>query len=150
MKKKYTILSAFLLLSFMTQAQLNPNMEKSAENRKQMPERVLVQFTNGLSPASFVTSFPKEKNAFITKTSKINTAQDFAKSVSILAGYIKADMFKNNFNVSQFKTQSLKVKTTQEAGDLIKELEKNLKPIAFSGVWKLEKNGWVANVNNLN
>ncbi len=133
----------------MTRAQLNPNMEQSAENRKQMPERVLVQFTNGLNPASFVTSFPKEKNAFITKTSKINTPQDFAKSVSILAGYIKPDMFKSDFNVSQFKNQSLKVKTTQEAGDLIKNLEKNLKPIAFSGVWNLQKKGWVDNVNNL-
>ncbi len=150
MKKKYIILPAFLLLSFMTQAQLNQSIEQSAENKKQLPERVLVQFTNGLDPASFVASFSNGKNAFITRISKIITAQDFAKNVSILAGYIKPDMFKDDFSVSHFKTQSLKVKTSHEAGDLIKNLEKNLRPIAFSGVWKLQKNGWVSNVNNLN
>lgn len=133
------------------QAQLNKSSSAPYDSVmiKEKPGKLFTQFTNAFKPKSFTSSFTKEKKTLLNKAVKVNSSAAMAKNISSLAGFIKPEMFKSNFNVSSLQNHANTAKTIGQATRVLKDLENGIKPEAFSDVWKLQRSGWLEDLNKL-
>ena len=150
MKQKLILIPFLFLFGFEAQAQFNKAATGSTDVvKKPTPSQLILQLTNGINPGSFAGSFSKEKKSFENKISTATSPVEFSKNTVLLAGYIKPEMYKAGYSAANLSTKTSSVKTMQQAVEILKKLESNLKPESFSPAWKLQKSGWESELNNL-
>jgi hypothetical protein len=150
MKKYVVFISIFLLSGLIASAQLNNTATASSEaSLKQLPAKIFTQFVqSALNPKVLTTGFTKEKKLLLKDIDKADAAL-LAKKISSLTDVIKPTGFKNTFNISSIKNNAAAVKTIPEAIALLKDIEAGLKPEAIAGIWLLQRNAWLSDVNRL-
>ncbi|WP_462252275.1 hypothetical protein [Ferruginibacter sp.] len=150
MKKIIILLPLFVLCCFAAMAQLNKSTIAPNEIViKELPAKVFTQFLqSAVKSTAYKGSFAKEKKALLKNIESSDPAL-IAKKISLLTGLIKADMFKNNFNTLSITSRSATVTTMPAAITLLKDVEAGLKPEAITGIWGLQRNAWLEEVNKI-
>lgn len=145
MKKLISVVITLLLL-VTVHAQLPDVISKTKSDliSNASPGKLLAQFSQAIKPTSFLSSWTGQKSSWIGKAGKVTDAIGMAQSISSLAGFIKPDMFKNGFNVSNLLQTAGTVKTIANATGVLKNLEGGLKPEALLGSWANQRGGWLS------
>jgi hypothetical protein len=149
MKKELTFLFVFLCVISSIQAQLQVNTGSGKPKIKSLSPLAhsFTDFINAIKPSSFNSEFPKEKGKFITAASSVATPEDLGKSLSRLVGYIKPSKLNAAFKTTAFIKATLHTTTMEGAKGSLKDLENNLKSGAMTDIWKLQRNGWLVDLN---
>lgn len=150
MKKYVLFISCFLFSGLIATAQLNQTPAASPEAIiKQLPAKIFTQFMqSALKPETLTNGSAKEKKLLLKDIDKADAVL-MAKKISSLAALIKPSSFKSTFNIANIKTSAVAVKTIPAAITLLKDIEAGLKPEAFAGIWMLQRNAWLSDVNKL-
>jgi hypothetical protein len=151
MKKKLAIIAVFVFYGLITNAQfVNKSKPVSPENiAKQLPAQIFTQLLNSIKSTSFISSFAKQKQSLLNNVEKAKDPAAVAKNISTLVSFIKPEMFNKNFNSAALIKPATAPKTMPAAVALLKDLETGLKPEAISDFWKLQKTGWLADINKV-
>lgn len=150
MKKIISLSALCLFVLFSAQAQL-PDLSKAKAGAATTagPGKLLTQLAGAIKPTSFLSSWAGSKSSWLSKAGKVTDAVGTAQSVASLAGFVKPDMFKSGFNVSNLIQTANTVKTMSAATGVLKNLEGGLKPEALSDGWNQQRGGWLSALNLL-
>jgi hypothetical protein len=151
MNKKLSIIAMLVFFSIATSAQFINNSKPvvAEEAAKQLPAQLFTQFFNSIKPISFISSSSKQKKSLLANVTKAKDGESLFKNISTLVTLIKPEMFVKNFSASEFLKPSLPVKNLPAAMAILRDLEQSLKPEAITDFWKLQKAGWLVNLNKV-
>ena len=147
-KKSLLVLLILGMTVITAQAKLKDVLSKTSG--KSSPASLLTQFAGALKPTSLLSSWASGgKTNWLSAAGKVTDAAGMASSISSLTSFIKPDMFKQGFNVGSITQAAGAVKTSSDAGGLLKTLEGGLKPAAFLSSWASKKPAFMNALNLL-
>ncbi|MBC7508791.1 MAG: hypothetical protein H7320_08595 [Ferruginibacter sp.] len=148
MKKKLIIFSIFAVIALGTQAQLIvKSPATTAQEQAQPAGKLIITLAESIKPSSFLNAYSKDKAIFLNKASNITEVPDMLQNVVKLAIYIKPEKYKAGVASTEFIKAMSSITTMEQANNLLKKLENSLRPDAVNPIWKLQKNGWLADVD---
>ena len=120
------------------------------EGKAQLPVSVgkpdvsslLTQLVGGIKPSSFLSSFAREKDNWLSNITNTLSVPDLAKNIVSLGSFIKPSLFKKGFSLKSLEKTASTAKTLADASGLLKNLEGGLKPEAMTSDWAKTRPGW--------
>ena len=145
MKRELSILMMMLFMHFAGIAQLNSSVKSTFEVRKELPAKVYTQLVQSLTPAAYIGSSDKQKKSLLTKVSSDMDGEQMARKVADLVAAVKPEMLRKGFSLAT----TTSAKTMSYSLSLLKDVEIALKPEAFIGGWKFQKNAWLDEISKV-
>ena len=143
----------FIVLCIIGTANAQLRLPTSASGQEFSTMHLLAQsftdFVKAIRPGSFTASFAKERNGFLSSASTIINPADLGKNLSRLTNFLKLSKMKADFNKEDFMKVTLKTTTMEGAKGFLKDLENNLKQGTMTDIWKIQRNGWLSNLNSI-
>ncbi len=145
MKLKLMILSIATVVSLGTKAQLVVNGGQSANTHevKEGPGKLLKTLAEAIKTNAWLNTYTKQRNPFLNTAENVSNATGMAANISLLSTFIKPDKFKNGITRNTVMAAASAVTSMNQAKNLLKDFETWLKPEAINSIWKLERNGWL-------
>lgn len=145
MKSKLVLLCIVTIVSLNVYSQfvVSNSQSQASSDGKEGVGRLLKILAEAIKPNAYLNTYSKQKTSFLSTTQNTADATGMAASVALLATYIKPDNFKTGITKNTVMAAASAVTSMSQAKGLLKNFETWLKPDAVNSIWKLQRNGWI-------
>ena len=148
-QKNVLALTLFTTFSFAATAQLQTEKIDSAIGKKveTRSPQILSTLVNAIRPQSFISSFAKQKKAFILQSETVSKAPEILEQISKLAKSLKPEKFKPGKSAESIMQTDRSITPAKQVSIALRNFEDALKPDTFSIYWSLQRKSWLDEVH---